>query len=68
MTATVTPLHTNAGAPLTQGDTTQILESCEARVRHAADRLNTAITAMHDLRDMAAQIRRLNGKTLAAAE
>jgi hypothetical protein len=39
-----------------------MLLACEARVRHAADRLETAVSAMRELRGVVAEMREVNAR------
>jgi hypothetical protein len=63
MAAPVTPLNATAGPPkLDRGDAASMLLACEARVRHAADRLETAVSAMRELRGVVAEMREVNAR------
>ena len=61
MAAPVIPLNATAGPPaLEPGDTAKRLFQCEARVRHAADRLDAAIAEMRELRGLVQRMRDLD--------
>lgn len=61
MAAPVTHLNATAGPPrLDTGDTAKLLLQCEARVRHAADRLDAAIGEMRQLRGLVQRMRDLD--------
>lgn len=61
MAAPVSHLNVTAGAPkLENGDVATLLFQCEARVRHAADRLDSAIAEMRDLRGVVQRMRELD--------
>ena len=63
MAAPVTQLNAAAGPPkLGQGDAAGMLLACEARVRHAADRLETAVSAMRELRGIVGNMREVNAR------
>ncbi len=61
MAAPVTHLNATAGPPrLDTGDTAKLLFQCEARVRHAADRLDAAIDEMRQVRGLVQRIHDLD--------
>ncbi len=64
MAAPVTHLNATAGPPrLDTGDAANLLFQCEARVRHAADRLDSAIAEMRQLCGLVQRIRELDAPT-----
>jgi hypothetical protein len=61
MAAPVTPLKATAGPPnLEAGDAASLLMACEARVRHAADRLQACAGEIRALRETVGQMRKEN--------
>ena len=61
MAAPVTHLNATAGPPrLDTGDTANLMFQCEARIRHAADRLDAAVGEMRQLRGLVHRIRDLD--------
>lgn len=62
MDASVKLLNTKTAAPdLGEGEAAVLMAGCEARVRHAADRLDAAVKGIRELRDRMQQIQHASG-------
>jgi hypothetical protein len=75
MTATVVRLPKSAKPPdtgpasrrLKPGEAAQLLHACEARVRHAADNLESAVAELRELKTLTRRMRALDADVRARA-